>query len=98
MSRVEQGSGCSRVVRLYVEYKRIELRNRDIYPGYIYVQSLGSWGGFGDETDGVKTIMKGTGIQRRLSGERRDYGGKAPCETYWTGVIAHRQEGKDKGL
>ena len=60
MSQVEQGTCCSRVVRLYVEYKRIELRILESTRGiYIYVEvgegfghdgetkerKVGAWGG-----------------------------------------------------
>ena len=60
MSQVEQGTCCSRVVRLYVEYKRIELRIPESTRGiYIYTEvgegsardgetkkrQVGAWGG-----------------------------------------------------
>ena len=59
MSQVEQGTCCSRVVRLYVEYKRIELRipesTRRIYiysevgeglrhDGETRERKIGAWG------------------------------------------------------
>ena len=60
MSQVEQGTCCSRVVRLYVEYKRIELRIPEStralyicvgvgdefgYDGEAKGRKVGAWGG-----------------------------------------------------
>ena len=46
-------------------------------------RALGLWGESCDEVDGA-------GVQSKRSGERRGYGGEAPCKAHWTGVRARR--------